>query len=212
MKLQLNFLVTLLVCILYSILYVHGKASVDIDRARINSKTARKLLSTRNELLKTNIENKQQWGWGKRQAKKIKKKVTKAATTIKKGISKAATTVKKSITKAATTVKKHVTKAVTAVKDKLDTNNDVSWEEPAKGTKFGIAMPGGGIKSIFGMWQILYNHGFQVLSQAPMVSTNSGSSVSGIWLCTTNKSWIQLSVRLSVVGVQSCDLLFVLGS
>ena len=37
-------------------------------------------------------------------------------------------------------------------------------------------MPGGGIKAIFGMWQILYNHGFQVLSQAPMVSTNSGSS------------------------------------
>ena len=176
MKLQLNFLVTLLVCILYSILYVHGKASVDIDRARINSKTARKLLSTRNELLKTNIENKQQWGWGKRQAKKIKKMVTKAATTVKKGISKAATTVKKSVTKAATTVKKHVTKAVTAVKDKFDTNNDVSWEEPAKGTKFGIAMPGGGIKAIFGMWQILYNHGFQVLSQAPMVSTNSGSS------------------------------------
>ena len=110
MKLQLNFLVTLLVYILYSILYVHGKASVDIDRARINSKTARKLLSTHNELLKTNIKNKQQWNWGKRHAKIIKKRVTKVATTVKK-----------TITKAATTVKNHVTKAVTAVKDKLDT-------------------------------------------------------------------------------------------
>ena len=94
----------------------------------------RNLLSSRNELL----QGQQKWGWGRRVMTKAKKHVKKAASGVKK-----------TVTKAASAVKTHVKKAASAVKNKFNTNNDVTWEEPAKGTKFGVAMPGGGVKSIF---------------------------------------------------------------
>ena len=121
----------------------------------------RNLLSSRNELL----QGQQKWGWGRRVMTKAKKHVKKAASGVKK-----------TVTKAASAVKTHVKKAASAVKNKFNTNNDVTWEEPAKGTKFGVAMPGGGVKSIFAMWQIFLKYGNHIFKNAPLVSTNSGSS------------------------------------
>eukprot|EP00943_MAST-04B_sp_MAST-4B-sp1_P009555 g9555.t1 len=132
----------------------------------------RELLSSRQESLKVGSQQ----TWGRKRRKKAWKSVKGVAKKATSHVTKAATAVKTHVTKAAITAKKHVTKAVHAVKTKFNTNNDVSWEEPAAGTKFGLAMPGGGVKSVFAMWQILLEHGFHILKNAPMVSTNSGSS------------------------------------
>ena len=111
------------------------------------------------------------YGWKK--IRKTGKKVAKAVTKTVASAYKGATKVVSAATEKIKDVAAHVHDKV---KDKFGPNNDLSWTEPRKGAKFGLALPGGGVKSIFAVWQIFTKHGGKIFSRAPLVSTNSGSS------------------------------------
>ena len=136
----------------------------------------RNLLSSRKEMLGDGNSA----AFGSKHRKRVRNGFRKAG----KAVATVATNTVKSAYKASTkvlstatdTIKSGVTHVHNKLKDKFGPNNDISWTEPKRGAKFGLALPGGGVKSIFAVWQIFSKYGGKIFSQAPLISTNSGSS------------------------------------
>ena len=107
---------------------------------------------------------------GKNAMKSVGKAVGKAAKGVKDIAVKTVTSAYKGATKvlgaATNALKDGVTHVHNKLTDKFGPNNDISWTEPPKGAKFGLALPGGGVKSIFAVWQIFTKYGGKIFSQA----------------------------------------------